>query len=92
MDWAIVWNGLTLLVAGFAVIVSIIAARYSRRQALAAEAQTIEAGRTRDSSERALGLQAKALETQAVALQSQAADTAKALEIAERNAEAVLLV
>jgi hypothetical protein len=36
-------------------------------------------------------LQAKALETQAAALQSQAADTAKALEIAERNAEAVLL-
>jgi hypothetical protein len=68
------FNLFTLLIAAGAAIYSGISARAARRQARAAEL-------SREISERALGLQA-------VALKAQAEDTRKALEVAQRNADA----
>lgn len=67
-------SGVSLAVSGFAVW-------YGRRQTLAAERQAQEATNARRLSEQALAAQAEAL-------RAQSADTSRALEIAQRNANA----
>ena len=67
-------SGVALGVSGFSIW-------YARRQTLATERQADEATNSRKLSETALSSQAEALK-------AQSADTSKALEIAQRNADA----
>jgi hypothetical protein len=74
MDWTTRLSAIAILIALAALCVSILAMHYTRRQTLAAEAQANEARLAREAKEGAL--------------RAQAADTAKALEIAARDADA----
>jgi len=65
------WHDPTLLIAVFALGVSIMAAIFSGLQAWAARAQVKEARLTREGNEKQLALQARAIDAQAQAFQSQ---------------------